>query len=133
MLALYEDIGHEVWDRGFSSSQCSTAGSCERGNFCLPIFESVALAAVFATRLRGCSGEAVNVYYLLYIGRSGHIVGKHIAYSNCICHSQIPNLQRYLSRYFEDSFEAVNQRARSIKRRSHAYNSRTVANIPQLI
>lgn len=27
-------------------------------------FRMVALAALFATHLRGCSGEAINVYYL---------------------------------------------------------------------
>lgn len=54
MLALSDDIGHEgVWDRVFSSSQYSATGFCERGIFHLPIFELWALAAVFATHLRG--------------------------------------------------------------------------------
>lgn len=112
MLALSENIGHEMWDQVFSSSQYSAAGSYER-RFLSSYFRIVALAAVFATHLLGCSGEAVNVYYPPHNGRSGRIVANHIAYSNYIYHPQIPNLQRYLSRHSKGAFEAADLRPRT--------------------
>ena len=77
-------------------------------------FRIVALAALFATHLRGCSGEAVNVYYNLpYSGRSGHIVVKHIAYSNYICHLKYPT--------YKDSYQHIPKTLRNRHSKSTKY------------
>lgn len=68
-------------------------------------------------------------YNLPYSGRSGHIVAKHIAYSNYICHLKY-STYNHLSTHFKDPFEAVNLEARSIRGRPRAYNPRPVAYHP---
>lgn len=64
MLAFSKDIGHEVWARHVSSSQCSAAGFCERGYFIF-LFSNCGAGGRCLLRIYvAVSGEAVNVYYL---------------------------------------------------------------------